>query len=119
MGFLMMRFGKFLFILPSITYSSKLLVICVFRTKVAMLMPLEVFQQPLEKIHVYIREMCNSLYFRNLSLFNFFSEYVERGTVNSNDKVVAMYLVYRSLLQKPKSHFHLFPKPTHYGIKSD
>jgi hypothetical protein len=68
--------------------------------------------QQLEKIHVYIREIFNYLCFRILTLFNFFKECVEGGAVNSNDKVVTMYLLYGSLIQKPRHHFDQFLKPT-------
>jgi hypothetical protein len=72
--------------------------------------------QPPEKIHAYIREIFDYLYFLILTLFNFFNECVERGAVNSNDKVVAMYLLYGSPIQKPKYHFDQFLKPTQNGI---
>jgi hypothetical protein len=54
--------------------------------------------QQLGKIYVYIREIFNCLDFR---IF-FFNECVERGGVNSKGKVVAMYLLYGSLIQKLK-----------------
>jgi hypothetical protein len=64
---------------------------------------------------VYIREIFNYLYFRILTPFNFFNECVERGTLNSNDKVVAMYLLCRGLIQKPKHHFDKSLKLTQNG----
>jgi hypothetical protein len=57
--------------------------------------------QQLEKTHVYIGEIFNYLYFRILTLFNFPNGYVERGTVNSNDKVVALEMVNSALVNSP------------------
>jgi hypothetical protein len=48
-----------------------LYVICVFRATVATFTPLSL-PQHLKKIHVYIREILNYLYFRILTHFNFF-----------------------------------------------
>jgi hypothetical protein len=54
---------------------------------------------------MYTRETFNYKYFQVLALFSYFNECVERGALNYNDKVIAMYLLYgdgHSVVLAPK-----------------